>query len=595
MEQERLISSIIDKYIPQFVRLEYPTFVEFIRSYYEFAEQPDQIYAFLSNIQQYNDVDRTTLEFLEYFSGTYLRDIPEKEGINKRTLIKNIVQYYKSKGNEDSFRLLFRLVFNEEIDFYYPSSDMLRVSDGKWETLRSIKVTNTTPLTIQNLAGCEVVGTISGARGLVNVITTYTTSGAVDIAELFFHEIDPFHSISGFLEGETITGESWDGTYSFVETIYSVLYEIENSNDGIYYSKGDRIDIVDSGTGEDGRAIVNSVTKGSVSDIAIVIPGINYVVGDQIALTSSCTGAGAYGKVTVVNGVTGAIEGVELVSGGNNYSHSPRATVLSATGTNAVVMSESITIGKVKTHAIINFGLDYHTATTDITYNAILRYYNKNTVDFSLGEVVIGSISGAEGYLERSETTGRVLGVRVTLNTFSAGETITGQNSGAVAIVYDVNSAIGDSNDGVLCRYRSRYTNRDGHISSSKYIQDSYFYQMFSYMITTLQKRADWISAVKTIHPAGMMAFSYENILLQPEIVTLITDSDFISPRLESLEYYKFKWGFEPFDDGITVPTTGNTRIRNFADIVIDEIANINNDKMTKTGWCFGSDISITI
>ena len=46
--------------------------------------------------------------------------------------IKNVLPLYLSKGSEKSFKLLFRLLFSEELEVIYPKNNILRASDGKW-------------------------------------------------------------------------------------------------------------------------------------------------------------------------------------------------------------------------------------------------------------------------------------------------------------------------------------------------------------------------------------------------------------------------------------------------------------------------------
>jgi hypothetical protein len=45
-----------------------------------------------------------------------------------------------SKGIDESFKLLFRLLFNEEVDISFPKNNILRASDGKWTIDNSLKI-----------------------------------------------------------------------------------------------------------------------------------------------------------------------------------------------------------------------------------------------------------------------------------------------------------------------------------------------------------------------------------------------------------------------------------------------------------------------
>ena len=64
-----------------------------------------------------------------------------------------------------------------------------------------------------------------------------------------------------------------------------------------------------------------------------------------------------------------------------------------------------------------------------------------------------------------------------------------------------------------------RYLNNDGFLSDRKYIQDSYYYQDFSYVIKTGQTIESWRDTVKKLlHPSGFAFFGQINIISQPLI-----------------------------------------------------------------------------
>ena len=73
----------------------------------------------------------------------YASLIPQDVAIDKATLIKNVLPLYLSKGSENSFKLLFRLLFAKELEVLYPRSDVLRASDGKWLEEKFIKINDT--------------------------------------------------------------------------------------------------------------------------------------------------------------------------------------------------------------------------------------------------------------------------------------------------------------------------------------------------------------------------------------------------------------------------------------------------------------------
>lgn len=79
---------------------------------------------------------------------------------------------------------------------------------------------------------------------------------------------------------------------------------------------------------------------------------------------------------------------------------------------------------------------------------------------------------------------------------------------------------------GALVRYPGYFETNNGFLSDSMYIQDSKFYQAFSYVIKIDERLGSYKSAVKTmLHPAGMALFGEFNI----------TNNFDLSVQLESL------------------------------------------------------------
>lgn len=126
------IKHFIDKEFSDHYRSNGPLLVEFIKYYYEWASINDNAqkasYDFLKN----QDIDTTDDKFISFLRNEFMQNIPVNIIANERLLLKNIIDFYKSKGSESSYKLLFRILFNEEVSFYYPGKDILRVSDGKW-------------------------------------------------------------------------------------------------------------------------------------------------------------------------------------------------------------------------------------------------------------------------------------------------------------------------------------------------------------------------------------------------------------------------------------------------------------------------------
>ncbi len=134
------LSAIVSSQLPEFIQSDYPTFVSFIEAYYKFLEQDQGAYELLQNAKSYNDIDQTIPSFIQYFLKTYAPSIPASVLADKKVLVKKIKDLYESKGSELSFKLLFRIMFNETITVRYPYENVLRASGGSWQQKQSIRV-----------------------------------------------------------------------------------------------------------------------------------------------------------------------------------------------------------------------------------------------------------------------------------------------------------------------------------------------------------------------------------------------------------------------------------------------------------------------
>ena len=101
----------------------------------------------LSQILEYADVNDTLDDFFIQFRNSFLQTIPNDltSGLNKRQLTKNILSLYKRKGTKKGHEIFFRALFNETPELYYPTVDLLRVSDGNFDTQKVLKATLVSP------------------------------------------------------------------------------------------------------------------------------------------------------------------------------------------------------------------------------------------------------------------------------------------------------------------------------------------------------------------------------------------------------------------------------------------------------------------
>lgn len=111
---------------------EYPLFVEFLSGYYEWLEGTDSPYYKLRNHLSALDLKESLEGYSQHLKNEYLSTIPEKVLADKEILIKHSKQFFQSLGSEKSFQFLFKILYNEDIELYYPKNDIMRASNATW-------------------------------------------------------------------------------------------------------------------------------------------------------------------------------------------------------------------------------------------------------------------------------------------------------------------------------------------------------------------------------------------------------------------------------------------------------------------------------
>jgi len=133
-----LISTLVRNQLPEFIRNDYDTFVAFIEAYYEFLETEGGAMNTSKNLLEYLNVETTLDAFIEHFRKQYLNLIPTDAIPDKAWLTQHIKEFYRARGTEKALQFLFRLLYNEEIEIFYPKQFILKASGGNWITTKTM-------------------------------------------------------------------------------------------------------------------------------------------------------------------------------------------------------------------------------------------------------------------------------------------------------------------------------------------------------------------------------------------------------------------------------------------------------------------------
>lgn len=595
-------SIAVQRQIPEHIRNNYPAFVEFVKLYYEFLEESQA-----QNLESIRDIDTTLEEFIDRFKLELAKNVPINLASDKRTLLKHIRDFYLSRGSEESFKFIFKALFATEAEIQYPSQQMLRVSDGKWQQEISVfvRLTGSTPSLFP----------LNGKY--INIVT-------------------PRKTIQTFASGVT----------AYNDTIFEVFIERNYSNE---ITIGSTVRFTD----ESGAVYTGEILP-CPSKIKVYKPGKGFKVGQLFSLKTSL-GDGCLVKITKT-GPEGSIQAVQPIKFGLDYV-SKFYSYLSSKSIQAYEYVHPLEVGAgqssyeeytaAPTGGSETFALEYlieggiplvlvdvirnNASVTGITYTAtdgtsitLSGLEAGDTV--KLYGVVSKGIAPAPndpGYSERyngfidygfasmqtymdydptipvqKENVNGTLqdthaSDRFFADTSYVGDIVQQFYMDASAGVFDDDLAIIEIDIGAVAKYPGYYLKSDGFISDEMYIQDGRYYQAFSYVIKVeeeLRKYSDIIKAL--VHPSGMKMFAEYNIFNRilisagvPSVFKLLQFSDSVDNIYDtSYNYNSYVYqqnpdgSFEyvPAPDAAKVFTRANkaaiTPIKNFSDSVEENL-----------------------
>lgn len=521
------ISPLIEQQFPEYIREEGPKFVAFVKAYYEFMETSGQAVREARKLYDTLDIDRTEDDYVEYFHRNFMDNIPRSVLADKRLLAKHIREFYRARGSQESCRFLFRALFDEEIEFYYPEEDILRASDGRWvrETvIRGIPESGNTML----LSGKQVTGSTSGATARISQILRISAAGL----QLF--DMTAENVIGEFDENELVSDEFGNSLRVF--SAVGSIFEVDIIDGGAFHFSGDQIRLngVNGGTafGEVSRttdisAVTFRILSGGsgyrIPSTTITISGGEPITAAQIEIKnlSSLT------NVVVLSDLISPAANVALNSspfgvGKSTFSSSDINTPLET-----ALKFESVPTGSINTISLLYPGSGY----TGQLPTVVIR--DSEVAAQNISDVVFGGVLGNNAIVIAERVPGTIISISVTSSdaSFLKNDSIVVTNLTRPSV--DVlDTSLDESGNGpdytrgllrknfydasvtgkILGTFTlpGRYLDTKGFLSWNNRLQDNDFYQAFSYVISSRKLIRDYKKTLDLLtHPAGYKMFAF--------------------------------------------------------------------------------------
>ena len=262
------VVSTISNQFPEFIKEDYPRFVRFVELYYEFVKK-SELEGVGESFNTIRDIDVTLDKFIDSLWKELGINVPRTNIANDTHFLKHIKDFCSTKGSEESFRILFRHLFNTEIDIKYPKEYMFRTSDGEWVQDISFLV-SVSKGNIYDIVGQQV-----------NIHTSLQT---IQLNVLNIKKIDGFYEV--FIERALYDIISYGDILTFndvVATLEKTISKIEIVKPGVGFSIGRLFDI---------KSVLGSGAKIKVTRIgeSITVPNIVNFIGNGTTTVTGVVG-----------------------------------------------------------------------------------------------------------------------------------------------------------------------------------------------------------------------------------------------------------------------------------------------------------------
>ena len=533
-------SSIGVKYtVPEFIRDDYTQFITFIEKYYEYMDSDGNPVNLLLN-KNYSDIDDINDEELNKRALELAKEFPQLLQADRKTLLKKIKNIYESKGSVRSIKAYFKLIYDEEVDVYFPSKNILRASDGIWIQDNFVYAT----------AGYDNFD-VQNLNGTIADLIYYETIGSVTIPRTVPITIPRVSKIA----------------YTSPQ-VYQIQIKLP---EGITSIPG-------PGAGAAAKA---TVSGGTVTSIELTDGGLQYTAAPTIVLSGAGSGIDFSARAVVSDGV---VTSIIKNDGGTGYTDGKYDLSFDTSNVRTFIVERGATAEEENIRAYLDRCISSVSASEypivipakNIVVGREYKIVLTGDTDYTLlgaADNNVGTIFEATATIDADDyNTGLVIRIGDLNAGFSVGQIYTanelgGNNNGIIRVQSidnrnaptsfsiinpgrrfteaEFNIGIGSSireavrltiTTGYLFVEEGKFKDDRGKLSDANKIQDNYRYQSYSYIIKSTMPESSWKNRFKEImHPAGMEVFG--DLIIKNNVGF----APFFTIETEGLHLHEFK------------------------------------------------------
>jgi hypothetical protein len=531
------LAPLVKNQFPSFYVEEGDNFLQFVKAYYEWMDSEGGPEHKKRRLGEYRDIDQTLDEYIKYFMSKYMHGIPANILTNKKLLEKHILDIYRSKGSSEGMKLLFRLLYNKDIEIYTPQIDILKTSDGKWTERRYIEVTPINPETHFSYSNKFIIGATSGAIAFVDEAVELSI-GRQLVYVLYITDLHLGINGEEFLVGEYLTYDGFTNIYD-LSTVLGSASGASVISSGADNAINDILTPVsESGTGL--KFVVKSLLdhefyKGHI-DFKLVDGGYGYMLDSPVSISykTATTGSRASFKIgsitnpsTISNYNTTLLNpylntALNSANYGSTLNNANVATILSS----ALTFS-SIQVGKIGSLKAVTSGDNLYDGSLQVNINdrriSGYDFRDANGKTWGNNAIITANLAAANG--TASEV--KLISSGYSFNTPDEEISTINQSIEVEVLLQLKISGVG--------REEGHWEDESGFLNADKYIQDSYYYQEYSYEIQVEKSLDKYVDVVKKVmHPVGNIMFG-KPLIIDKNSLILSVQADNISTSLSTI------------------------------------------------------------
>jgi hypothetical protein len=506
------IAPLVRQQFPAFYQEEGDNFIQFVKAYYEWMDQQGSIYK-SRRLLEYSDIDQTTSSYVDYFLNKFMSGIPKNILADKKLLEKHILDIYRSKGSTEGIKLLFKLLYNLEVNVYVPQVDILKPSDGKWIRNAYMEVEERLANSTYNKK--RIKGTTSGASAYVTAATKVNTG--YQIAHVFYlTDITPSNTGTNFIVGENVVYEGMsihDATSIKGSAVgASVIYSSEDHADGDTLVSANT-------TGEGIKFYVSSLQPyGSVTgylSFKLVDGGYGYAIDSPVTISykTANTGAGANFVVKSISNTSVFTYNLNWLSAfGNTYIAASDYGANMYFANSGSIIGDALTFSNVTIGTISALG---GVTSGDHNYNGSVQpsVFEKRVAGYGIldkkgrvwgnNAIITGELSAGNGIISSVQLLASGYGYN------TQGESIVFYNESDPLKTAELTLDIG-----AIGYEEGFWADESSFVNADKYVTDSDYYQEYSYEIQVEKSLDKYINVLKQVmHPVGNRVFGKPMII----------------------------------------------------------------------------------